>query len=361
MKKVIRFWLDKGVDGFRCDAVPFLFEREGTSCENLPETHLFFKDIRQMINEYYPDSILLAEANVEQDELLEYFGNGDEFHMALNSSLAPAFFLALAEQNVRPIVNTLNRLMPIPENSSWTTYLRNHDEMGLIIENQKDRDMLYSVYAPEPKMRWNRGVRRRLAPLLSNDRNKIELMYSLLFAMPGNPIIYYGDEIGMGDNVYLPDRNGIRTPMQWNADRNAGFSRADPEQVVLPVILNPIYHYKAVNVDANERIDTSLLSFLKKMITVRKNHIAFSRGSLEIIETTNRKVLALIREYKGEVILAIFNLSDNAQFAQLDLKQFNKMKLIEVIGQTFFPAIMENSPYYITLYPNSFFWFQIKE
>jgi maltose alpha-D-glucosyltransferase/alpha-amylase len=358
IKRVVRFWLDKGVDGFRVDAVRVLYEREGTSCENLPETHSFFKTLRRMINEQYPSRILLAEANVPPMKLIQYFGKGDEFHMAFNFPLVPRIFLALAKEASGPITDIVTQLMTIPENCNWVIHLRNHDEIELIGIDEEEKDLLYSIYAKNPRMRWNRGIRRRLAPLLENIRAKIELVYGLLFSLSGNPIIYYGDEIAMGDNIYLPDRSGLRTPMQWSSDRNAGFSTAESEKLCLPVISDLAYHYKTTNVSSHESIDTSLLNFIKKIIKNRKMHAALGRGSLEFLLCPNPSILAFIRKYKEEKILNLFNLSARSQFVDLDLGKFKGMKLVDIIGQTSLPYI-EDQPYSFTLCPYGFFWFQI--
>jgi maltose alpha-D-glucosyltransferase/alpha-amylase len=359
MKSVMRFWLKKGLDGFRCDAVPYLFKRDGTNCENLPETHQFFKDVRRMIDEEFPGKILLAEANQWVEDVIPYFGKGDEFHIAFNFPLMPRIFIALARENNQPIIDIVNQTTGIPPTCSWGTFLRNHDELTLEMVTNEDRDFMYHEYAKSLKMRLNLGIRRRLATLLENNRTKMELIFALLFTLPGSPVIYYGDEIGMGDNIYLGDRNGVRTPMQWSADRNAGFSRCDPEQLYSQIILNPIYHYEAVNVDAQERFESSLLQMVRKMIRTRKKYIAFGRGSIEFMQTINPKVLAFTRQYGEELLLTLFNLSHNAQPVELELKKYNGMRPVEIIGQTPFPKIGE-LPYFLTLTPHGYLWFKLE-
>lgn len=358
IKNVVKFWLDKRVDGFRCDSVPFLFEREGTKCENLPETHSFFKEIRRMMDQLYPGRILLAEANQPPSELMPYFGTGDEFHLAFNFPFSSKVFVALAMESNQPIIDIISQLTNIPENCSWGVYLRNHDTIQMITE--KDREYLLTVYAKNPRSRLNGGIRRRLAPLINNDWKQIELLHAILLSIQGTPILYYGDEIGMGDDIYLPDRDGMRTPMQWNAGENAGFSQADFDYLCLPPIRSPTFHYTTINVHTEEHVYNSLLHFLKQMIKVRKDHMSFGRGSFRILEASNVKILAFIRKYEQETILAVFNLAGTAQAAKIDLKEFKDKRLVEVTGNTLFPDI-NDLPYVLTLSPHGFYWFLIQE
>jgi maltose alpha-D-glucosyltransferase/alpha-amylase len=361
MLNVLRFWLDLGLDGFRCDAVPYLFEEEGTICENLPKTHEFLQRMRRTIEHEYPDKILLAEANQWPEDVVAYFGTEEapEFHMAFHFPLMPRMFMAVRREDRMPIVEIMERTPAIPEGAQWAIFLRNHDELTLEMVTDEERDYMYAEYAKDPAMRRNVGIRRRLAPLLENSRRKIELMTSFLLSLPGSPVIYYGDEIGMGDNVYLGDRNGVRTPMQWTNDRNAGFSRADSARLYDPVILDPVYGYQAVNVEAHERLPTSLLEWTRRMIRVRKRYQAFGRGSLEFLEADNRRVIAYIRSHEDQVLLCAGNLSRFAQPAQLDLSKFNGWQPIELIGETAFPTIGE-LPYFLTLGPHSFYWFRLE-
>ena len=361
MLNVLRFWLDLGLDGFRCDAVPYLFEEEGTICENLPKTHEFLQRLRRTIEHEYPDKILLAEANQWPEDVVAYFGTEEapEFHMAFHFPLMPRMFMAVRREDRMPIVEIMERTPAIPERAQWAIFLRNHDELTLEMVTDEERDYMYAEYAKDPAMRRNVGIRRRLAPLLENSRRKIELMTSFLLSLPGSPVIYYGDEIGMGDNVYLGDRNGVRTPMQWTNDRNAGFSRADSARLYDPVISDPVYGYQAVNVEAHERLPTSLLEWTRRMIRVRKRYQAFGRGSLEFLEADNRRVIAYIRAYEDQVLLCAGNLSRFAQPAQLDLSKFAGWQPIELIGETSFPTIGE-LPYFLTLGPHSFYWFRLE-
>jgi maltose alpha-D-glucosyltransferase/alpha-amylase len=361
MLNVLRFWLDLGLDGFRCDAVPYLFEEEGTICENLPKTHEFLQRLRRTIEHEYPDKILLAEANQWPEDVVAYFGTEEapEFHMAFHFPLMPRMFMAVRREDRMPIVEIMERTPAIPEGAQWAIFLRNHDELTLEMVTDEERDYMYVEYAKDPAMRRNVGIRRRLAPLLENSRRKIELMTSFLLSLPGSPVIYYGDEIGMGDNVYLGDRNGVRTPMQWTNDRNAGFSRADSARLYDPVISDPVYGYQAVNVEAHERLPTSLLEWTRRMIRVRKRYQAFGRGSLEFLEADNRRVIAYIRSHEDQVLLCAGNLSRFAQPAQLDLSMFDGWQPIELIGETAFPIIGE-LPYFLTLGPHSFYWFRLE-
>jgi maltose alpha-D-glucosyltransferase/alpha-amylase len=356
MMNVIRYWLDKGLDGFRCDAVPYLFEREGTSCENLPETHQYFKEIRKMIDTEYPGCILLAEANQWPEDAKAYFGNQDEFHMNFNFPLMPRVFIALAKEDAFPIVNIIKQTLPIPEKCDWGLFLRNHDELTLEMVTDEERDLMFREYAKLPKMRLNLGIRRRLAPLLDNDRYVLELLHALIMSLPGSPIFYYGDEINMGDNVYLGDRNGVRTPMQWSYDRNAGFSRADSEALYSPVITNPNYHYESFNVDSMSRLPTSFLNWFRRIIIVRKqNSQVLGRGSIRFLKSEDKQILAFIREYQGQRILCVYNLGRKPGFTRLDLSEFNGWHLRETISSVRFPDIGE-LPYFFTMPRHSYFW-----
>ncbi|MGH7318986.1 MAG: maltose alpha-D-glucosyltransferase [Candidatus Rokuibacteriota bacterium] len=358
MLKVMRFWLDRGLDGFRCDAVPYLFEREGTNCENLPETHAFLKQLRTSLDARYRDRILLAEANQWPKDVRPYFGDGDEFHMAFHFPLMPRMFMAIHSADRRPITDVFRHTPPIPETCQWCLFLRNHDELTLEMCTDPERDYMYYAYAQDPLMKLNIGIRRRLAPLLDNDRVKIQLLQSLLFTLPGTPIIYYGDEIGMGDNIHLGDRNGVRTPMQWSADRNAGFSRADPEGLYSPVIADPIYGYQAVNVEAQRRAASSLLSWMRRLIATRKQSRVFGRGALRFLNPANTRVLAHLREYEGETVLVVHNLAGSAEPVELDLREFRDAVPVEMLGGTRFPAVGER-PYELTLGPFGFYWLQL--
>jgi maltose alpha-D-glucosyltransferase/alpha-amylase len=359
MLRVIAFWLDLGVDGLRCDAVPYLFEREGTACENLPETHAYMKRVRRFVDERYAGTrLLLAEANQWPEDVIAYFGEGDEFHMAFHFPLMPRMFMAIRQEDRHPITEILRRTPEIPPTCQWALFLRNHDELTLEMVTDEERDYMYQEYARDPKMRLNLGIRRRLAPLLDNSRRRIELLTSLLFSLPGTPIVYYGDEIGMGDNIYLGDRNGVRTPMQWSADRNAGFSRADPERLYLPLIENPLYHYMTVNVEAQERTPASLLNWMKRLIAIRKRFPVFGRGRLELLSPANRRVLAYLRIHDGETILCVANLSRFVQPCELDLRRYDGWTPVELFGTTPFPRIGQ-LPYFLTLGPHSFYWFRL--
>ncbi|HET8656637.1 MAG TPA: maltose alpha-D-glucosyltransferase [Longimicrobiaceae bacterium] len=358
MFDVMEFWLERGLDGFRCDAVPYLIEREGTICENLPETHEILKEFRRRLDERYPDRILLAEANQWPDDVRPYFGDGDEFHMAFHFPVMPRLFMAVRQGVWKPIVDIIQRTPPIPEGCQWCMFLRNHDELTLEMVTDEERDYMYNEYAADPRMRLNLGIRRRLAPLMDNDRRRIELLNSILFTLPGSPIVYYGDEMGMGDNIYLGDRDGVRTPMQWSPDRNAGFSRAEAARLYAPVITDSVYGYQAINVEAQERSPFSLLNWMKRLIEVRKQHRAFGRGSIEFLRPVSPHVLAYLREYDGKAILVVNNLSAAAQAVQLDLSRFAGLVPVEMLGHTEFPTISE-TPYALTLSPYSFFWFAL--
>ncbi|OGG47879.1 MAG: maltose alpha-D-glucosyltransferase [Candidatus Handelsmanbacteria bacterium RIFCSPLOWO2_12_FULL_64_10] len=353
------FWLKLGVDGLRLDAVPYLYEEEGTSCENLPETHLFLREMRQHMDRRFHDRMLLAEANQWPDEAAAYFGAGDECHMAFHFPVMPRLFMALRTEDRFPIVDILRQTPPIPDPCQWALFLRNHDELTLEMVTDEDRDYMYRVYAQDPDARINLGIRRRLAPLLGNHERRIELMNALLLSLPGTPVVYYGDEIGMGDNVYLGDRNGVRTPMQWSADRNAGFSRANSQRVYLPAIVDPEYHYEAVNVEAQQSNPHSLLWWMKRLIALRKRYPAFGRGSLEMLSPDNPHVLAFLRTLGEEQILVVANLSRFAQVVNLDLKPWAGMVPVELFSRSGFPAIGD-APYLLTLAPHTFFWFRLE-
>ena len=356
---VMDFWLDLGVDGFRLDAIPYLYEREGTNCENLPETHAFLKEIRRHIDSKYGDRMILAEANQWPEDAIPYFGAGDECNMAFHFPLMPRLFMATRMEDRFPIIEILLQTPPIPPPCQWATFLRNHDELTLEMVTDEEREYMYRAYAHDRQMRINLGIRRRLAPLLGNDRRRIELMNALLFSLPGTPVIYYGDEIGMGDNIYLGDRNGVRTPMQWSADRNGGFSRANPQRLYLPITIDPEYHYESLNVEAQQNNPNSLLWWMKRLIEQRKQHKAFGRGTLEFLRPANRKVLAFHRSYEDESILVIANLSRFPQHAELDLSRFKGMKPVEMFGRAEFPAIGD-SPYMMALGAHSFYWFSLE-
>jgi maltose alpha-D-glucosyltransferase/alpha-amylase len=360
MFEVMEYWLERGLDGFRADAVPYLIEREGTICENLPETHEILKEFRARLDAKYPGRILLAEANQWPDDVRPYFGDGDEFHMAFHFPLMPRIFMAVRQGIRKPIVEIIQRTPEIPPECQWCMFLRNHDELTLEMVTDEERDYMYQEYAADPRMRLNLGIRRRLAPLMDNDRRKIELLNSILFTMPGSPILYYGDEIGMGDNIYLGDRDGVRTPMQWSPDRNAGFSRAEPQRLYLPVITDSVYGFQGINVEAQQKSPFSLLNWMKRLIQVRKQHRAFGRGRIEFLEPENPHVLAYLREHEGDVILVVNNLSGTAQPVRLDLSRFAGHTPVELLGQTAFLPIDE-TPYALTLSPYGFFWFGLRE
>ena len=357
--QVVDFWLDMGVDGLRLDAVPYLYEREGTSCENLPETHGFLKQLRRHVDEKYPDRMLLAEANQWPEDAISYFGDGDECHTALHFPLMPRLFMAVHMEDRFPIIDILQQTPEIPDNCQWAVFLRNHDELTLEMVTDEDRDYMYRVYAQDPQARINLGIRRRLAPLLGNNRRRVELMNGLLFSLPGAPIIYYGDEIGMGDNIYVGDRNGVRTPMQWSGDRNAGFSRGNPQRLYLPVILDPEYHYGTVNVEAQQSNPHSLLWWMKRLIALRKRYKAFARGSIELLYPGNRKVLAFIRRHGDETILVVANMSRFVQYVELDLSSYKGSTPVELFGRNEFPVIGDQ-PFFITLGPHAFYWFALE-
>ncbi len=360
VEAVCDFWLKMGVDGLRLDAVPYLYEREGTNCENLPETHVYLKKMRAHIDANFQDRMLLAEANQWPEDAVAYFGKGDESHMNFHFPLMPRMFMSLQMEDRFPIIDILEQTPAIPEICQWAMFLRNHDELTLEMVTDEERDYMWRVYANDPTARINLGIRRRLAPLLANSRRKIELLNILLFSMPGTPVLYYGDEIGMGDNFYLGDRNGCRTPMQWSPDRNAGFSKANPQQLYLPITIDPEYHYEAINVENQQKNLSSLLWWTRRVIAMRKNFKAFSRGSLQFLHPENSKVLAFLREFEDDTVLVIANLSRFSQIAELDLSRFAGCSLMEAFSQNYFPTIRE-TPYPITLGPHSHFWFVLRK
>ncbi len=357
---VMRYWLDLGVDGLRLDAIPYLVERENTNCENLAETHAVLKTIRAAVDKDYPDRMLLAEANQWPEETAQYFGDGDECHMAFHFPLMPRIYMALAQEDRHPITDIMRQTPEIPEGCQWSIFLRNHDEMTLEMVTDKERDYLWKFYAADKRARINLGIRRRLAPLLDNDRRKIELLNSLLLSMPGTPCLYYGDEIGMGDNIYLGDRDGVRTPMQWSVDRNGGFSRADPQKLFLPTIQDSTYGFQAVNVEAQLASPTSLINWLRRMIVVRKSHKAMGRGALKFLYPKNRKVLAYLRELDDESILCVVNVSNAPQAVELDMSEYDGTGLTELTAGTSFPRIGE-LPYLLTLPAYGFYWFRLEK
>ena len=359
MWNVMKFWLDLGVDGFRVDAVPYLIEREGTSCENLPETHAVLKYLRARLNEHFPDRMLLAEANQWPEDVRHYFGDGDEFHMAFHFPLMPRIFMAVRLEDRKPLVEIVERTPDIPETCQWGIFLRNHDELTLEMVTDIERAYMYDEYARDPVSRINVGIRRRLAPLLEGDRRRIELMNGLLMSLPGSPIIYYGDEIGMGDNVYLGDRNGVRTPMQWSGGWNAGFSSADPERLAQPLISNALFGYQAINVESQKRTDHSLLNWTRRLINVRRSTRVFSRGSITFLKAANHRVLAFLRTLGKEQVLVVCNLSNSAQAVELDLRSLSGALPIEMFGKSLFPRIGE-LPYLLTLGPYDFYWFRLR-
>jgi maltose alpha-D-glucosyltransferase/alpha-amylase len=361
MIKILDFWFDLGVDGMRLDAVPYLYEREGTSCENLPETHEFLKKLRKHVDEKYGDRMFLAEANQWPEDAVAYFGSGkgDECHMAFHFPLMPRLFMSLRMEDRVPIIDILQQTPPIPETAQWALFLRNHDELTLEMVTDEERDYMYRMYAHVDQARLNLGIRRRLAPLVGNDRKRIELLTALLFSLPGTPVIYYGDEIGMGENIFLGDRNGVRTPMQWSADKNAGFSRANPQSLFLPINLDPENHYEAVNVEVQERNNYSLLWWMKRLIALYKRQSAFGRGSIEFLHPENRKIFTCIRRYENQIILVVANLSRFVQPVELDLAPFQSLVPVELFGRIEFPPITDK-PYFLTLGPHAFYWFSLE-
>lgn len=356
----VSFWLRLGVDGMRLDAVPYLYEREGTICENLPETHAFLKKLRAYVDEHFEDRMLLAEANQWPEDAAKYFGEGDECHMAFHFPVMPRLFMAIHLEDAFPIIEIMGQTPQIPVNSQWALFLRNHDELTLEMVTDEERDYMFRVYAHDPQARLNLGIRRRLAPLLKNDRRKIELMNSLLFSLTGTPVLYYGDELGMGDNIYLGDRDGVRTPMQWSNDRNAGFSRANPQQLYLPPIIDSEYHFATLNVEAQLNNPYSLLWWTKQLIALRKRYKAFSYGETEFLMPVNRKLLVFFREYHEELLMIVANLSHFPQYVELDLKKYNGFSLIEMFSGQRFPKIGE-LPYFLTLGPYGYYWFALEK
>jgi maltose alpha-D-glucosyltransferase / alpha-amylase len=355
---VMRFWLRLGVDGLRLDAIPYLVEREGTNCENLPETHAVLKKLRAVLDAEFPGRIFLAEANQWPSDVREYFGDGDECHMAFHFPVMPRMYMAVAREDRTPIVETMARTPPIPAGCQWAIFLRNHDELTLEMVTDDERDYMYSAYAKDPRMRVNVGIRRRLAPLMENGRDEIELMHALLMSLPGSPVLYYGDEIGMGDNIYLGDRNGVRTPMQWSADRNAGFSSVPSAALYFPVIVDPPYGYQTVNVEAQEATLTSLLQWVRAIVRLRRQYSAFGRGSFEPLAPENRRVLAFLRRWEDQVILCVNNLSRHAQYVELDLREFDGWSPMELWSGQAFPKIGQ-LPYLLTMNGRDFLWFRL--
>jgi maltose alpha-D-glucosyltransferase/alpha-amylase len=358
MLAVLRFWLDLGLDGFRLDAVPYLYEREGTNCENLKETHEFLKRVREEIDKTYDDVVMLAEANQWPSDVVHYFGDGDECHMAFHFPLMPRMFMAARRQVRYPMVEILEQTPPIPDNCQWGIFLRNHDELTLEMVTDEERDYMYLEYARDPRMKLNLGIRRRLAPLLESNRDQSELFHAMLLSLPGTPIVYYGDEIGMGDNIFLGDRDGVRTPMQWSADRNSGFSRADFAQLYLPLLMDPVYGYERVNVEAEQRNQNSFLQWFRRLLEVRKQHPVFGHGSFEVLHPDNSAIFAYIRRLGDDVVLVVNNLSGRAQAAELDLHEYEGMFPVELLGRETFPRVGE-LPYLLTFGAHSFYWFQL--
>jgi len=360
MLEVISFWLGLGLDGLRLDAVPYLFEAEGTNCENLPETHQFLKRVRREVDAQFPARLLLAEANQWPSDVRAYFGDGDECQMCFHFPLMPRMFMALRQEQRYPITEILAQTPAIPDECQWGIFLRNHDELTLEMVTDAERDYMYSEYARDPRMKLNLGIRRRLAPLLGNGRRQMELLYGLLLSLPGTPILYYGDEIGMGDNLFATDRDGVRTPMQWNGDRNAGFSRADFAQLYLPPLMDPLYGYQACNVEQQERAETSLLQWLRRFIRIRQAHPVFGRGQFELVQVSNPSIFGFVRSSETETILCVNNLSRFAQPVNLDLRLFAGMTPVELIGRVPFPTV-GSEPYPLTLGPHGFYWLHLEE
>ncbi len=359
MWNVMKFWLEMGVDAFRLDAVPYLVEREGTNCENLPETHDVLKELRRKLDENFPGRMLLAEANQWPADLRPYFGDGDEFHMAFHFPLMPRMFMGLKLEDRKPITEILQQTPEIPPSCQWCLFLRNHDELTLEMVTNMERDYMYDTYAERKTMRLNHGIRRRLAPLLDNDRRRIELMNGMLMSLTGTPIIYYGDEIGMGDNINLGDRNGVRTPMQWNGETNGGFSTAAPERLYAPLIRDPVYGYPAVNVLRQKASEHSLLCWMRRILTVRKSTQVFGRGSIEFLYPANHRILAYVRRLGNEAVLVVNNLSSTAQAVELDLRRYKGNILIEMFGKNMFPRVSD-LPYLLTMGPYQFYWFRMR-
>ncbi len=361
-KEILRIadhWLRMGVDGFRLDAVPYLVEKDGTTCEGLPETHEVLRRLHAHIDSHYPNRLLLAEANQRPIDAVNYFGQGDECHMVFNFPVMPRLFLAVRTEDKLPLQRVIEEMPPIPENCQWGMFLRNHDELTLEMVDPEERQLMWDVYAVDTEARINLGIRRRLAPLLGNHRRRIELMNALLLSLPGSPVIYYGDELGMGDNVYLDDRNGLRTPMQWSADRNAGFSRAPSQRLYLPVLNQPEYHYGSVNVELQLRHPHSLLLWMKRLIGLRRRYPAFSRGDIRFLDSETYSVLAYLRTLGEQVLLVVANLSRYVRYANLDLAQYRGWTPVELYGETRFPAVAEGR-YFMSLGPHSFYWFRLE-
>jgi maltose alpha-D-glucosyltransferase / alpha-amylase len=359
MWNVMKFWLEIGVDAFRLDAVPYLVEREGTNCENLPETHGIIKELRRKLDEQFPGKMLLAEANQWPVDLRPYFGDGDEFHMAFHFPLMPRMFMGVKLEDRKPITEILQQTPEIPPSCQWCLFLRNHDELTLEMLTTVERSYMNDTYARDMDMRLNLGIRRRLAPLLDNDRRRIELMHGILMSLPGTPNIYYGDEIGMGDNIKLGDRNGVRTPMQWSGGWNGGFSAAEPEKLYAPLIQDPVYGYPAVNVVSQKKTEHSLLNWIARIIAVRKTTSVFGAGSIEFLYPANHRILAYVRQLENETILVVNNLSNAAQAVELDLRRYKGNILIEMFGKNIFPRVGD-LPYLLTLGPYQFYWFRLR-
>jgi maltose alpha-D-glucosyltransferase / alpha-amylase len=358
MLDVVRFWLDIGLDGYRLDAVPYLFERDGTNGENLPETHEYLRRLRKEVDAAFPGKVLLAEANQWPSDVVDYFGDGDECHMCFHFPIMPRMYMAVRREERFPITEILAQTPAIPDGAQWGMFLRNHDELTLEMVTDDERDYMYTEYAKDPRMKINLGIRRRLAPLVENDREVAELLHALLFSMPGSPILYYGDEIGMGDNIYLGDRDGVRTPMQWTPDRNGGFSRADFAQLYLPPLMDPVYGFQACNVEAQTRNSGSFLHWMRRMIAVRKQHPVFGTGEFEVLTAENPSVLAFLRRDENDMVLCVNNLSRFPQPVELMIGHLAGKVPIELLGRVRFPPIGE-LPYFITLAPHGFFWFQL--
>ncbi len=360
MLNVVRFWLDLGLDGFRLDAVPYLFEREGTDCENLPETHEYLKQVRKVVDDEFEDKVLLAEANQWPEDVVDYFGDGDECQMAFHFPVMPRMFMAVRREEARPITEIMESTPQIPDNCQWGIFLRNHDELTLEMVTDEERDYMYKEYAADPRMKSNVGIRRRLAPLLDNSRRQVELFHALLFTLPGSPVMYYGDEIGMGDNIFLGDRDGVRTPMQWSSDRNAGFSRAEFPELYLPPLLDQVYGYPVINVESQQKHPNSQLHWIRNLVHVRKEHPVFGTGSFEALKPSNSKVLAFLRRSEDDVVLVVTNLAASAQPVELELEEFQGKTPIELLGGTYFPRIGE-LPYLLTMGPYGFYWFDLAD